>query len=230
MTLSTAQKPLTIGELAVRAGLSVETIRFYQREGLVAKPARPAAGFRVYSLDTVARLAFMHKAKGLGFTLKEIGALLALRDNPQTDAAAVRGRAAAKLAQIEKKIERFNEMRETLRELLFDCPGVGTLEECSIVKALSESPPQSTPDLSARRTQQRKSPMKTADLIIDGMHCDGCAKTVEALLAAEPGVKAATVSYGSRKAHVLFDPQTIDLSRLQKVVELAGFQVAQNSA
>ncbi len=230
MTLSTSPKALTIGELALRAGLSVETIRFYQREGLVAKPARPAEGFRVYPLDTVARLAFMHKAQGLGFTLREIGALLALRDDPQTDAAAVRGRAAAKLAQIEKKIGRLNEMRETLRELLSECPGVGTLGECSIIKALSESAPESTPELIARRTHQRKSPMKTADLIIEGMHCDGCAKTVEALLAAEPGVKAATVSYGSGKAHVLFDPQTIDLSRLEKVVELAGFQIPQNSA
>ena len=71
--------------------------------------------------------------------------------------------------------------------------------------------------------------MKTADLNIQGMHCDGCAKTVEALLAAEPGVKAATVSFASGNARVLFDPDAIDLPRLEKVVERAGFKVPQKS-
>lgn len=225
MTRSTAQKPLTIGELARRTDVSVETIRFYQREGLIAQPPRPPAGFRVYPTAVVTRLAFLHRAQQLGFTLREISALLALRDNPDTDAAAVRGRAAAKLAQIERKIERLQVTRETLRNLLSECPGAGSLGNCSIVKALSV--PVAQP--AARRAHARKLPMKTADLNIQGMHCDGCAKTVEALLAAEPGVKAATVSFGSGNARVLFDPDAIDLPRLEKVVERAGFKVPQKS-
>ena len=70
--------------------------------------------------------------------------------------------------------------------------------------------------------------MKTIDLTIHGMHCEGCAKTIEALLTTEPGVKAATVSYGSGSARVLFDPATIDLPRLVKAVERAGYRVPEN--
>ena len=69
--------------------------------------------------------------------------------------------------------------------------------------------------------------MKTIDLTIQGMHCEGCASTVEALLTAESGVKAATVSYGSSSARVLFDPASIDLPRLIKAVERAGYRVAE---
>jgi MerR family mercuric resistance operon transcriptional regulator len=129
MTPGTAQQHLTIGELAQRAGVGVETIRFYERKGLIAQPVRPAAGFRAYPQDVVARLGFVHEAKQLGFTLKEIRELLKLRDNPQTDAAAVRGRAAAKLAQIEDGINQFQRMRVTLRDLLSRCPGSGQLNK-----------------------------------------------------------------------------------------------------
>ncbi len=225
MPLGTAQKHLTIGELALRAGVGVETIRFYERKGLIAQPARPAAGFRAYPQDAVARLGFVHEAKQLGFTLKEIRDLLRLRDNPQTDAAAVRGRAAAKVAQIEDRINQFQRMRATLRHLLSQCPGSGELTECSIVEALSAS---TTRAVARRPHGTRRSPMKTIDLTIQGMHCGGCASTIEALLTAEPGVKAATVSYGSGSARVLFDPASIDLPRLVKAVERAGYRVAEN--
>ena len=224
MTLGTPRKHLTIGELARRAGVGVETIRFYERKGLVAQPVRPAAGFRAYPRDVVARLGFVHEAKQLGFTLKEIRDLLALRDNPQTDAAAVRGRTAAKLAQIEDRINQFQRMRVTLKELLSQCPGSGELSKCSIVEALSAS---TTQPAERRPHGTRRSPMKTIDLAIQGMHCEGCANTVEALLTAEPGVKAATVSYGSGSARVLFDPASIDLPRLIKAVERAGYRVAE---
>ena len=70
--------------------------------------------------------------------------------------------------------------------------------------------------------------MKTIDLTIQGMHCDGCAKTIEALLTTEPGVKAATVSCGSGNARVLFDPASIDLPRLVKAVERAGYRVPES--
>lgn len=225
MRIGTPQKHLTIGELAQRAGVGVETIRFYERKGLVAQPVRPAAGFRAYPQDVIARLGFVHEAKQLGFTLKEIRDLLRLRDNPRTDAAAVRGRAAAKLAQIEDRINQFQRMRVTLQALLSRCPGSGELNKCSIVEALSAS---TTQPAERRPHGTRTSPMKTIDLTIQGMHCDGCAKTIEALLTAEPGVKAATVSYGSGSARVMFDPASIDLPRLVKAVERAGYRVAES--
>lgn len=217
------QKSLTIGELARRTGLSVETIRFYERNAIIAQPVRPVVGYRAYLPEVVARLGFVHEAKQLGFTLKEIRDLLALRDDPQTDAAAVRGRTAAKLAQIEDKIDQFQRMRVTLQDLLSACPGSGALDRCSIVEALSVSTTQAAGHHSGTN---RRSTMKTVDLTIHGMHCEGCAKTVEALLSAESGVKAATVSYATRNARVLFDPASIDLPDLIKTVERAGFDVA----
>lgn len=216
------RKSLTIGGLARRAGLSVETIRFYERNGIIVQPARPAAGYRAYPPDVVARLGFVHEAKQLGFTLKEIGDLLTLRENPKTDAAAVRGRAAAKLAQIEDRISQFQRMRVTLQDLLSACPGRGVLDRCPIVEALSATITQS---VGRRPGANRRSAMKTVDLKIKGMHCEGCAKTVEALLKAESGVKAATVSYATKGARVLFDPAAIDLPGLIKTVERAGFDV-----
>jgi copper chaperone len=71
--------------------------------------------------------------------------------------------------------------------------------------------------------------MKTIDLTIQGMHCEGCAKTIEALLTTAPGVKAVTASYGSGSARVLFDPATIDLPHLVEAVERAGYRVTQSS-
>lgn len=226
MPLGTSRKHLTIGDLARRAGVGVETIRFYERRGLIAQPVRPAAGFRAYPQDVVARLGFVHEAKQLGFTLKEIRDLLRLRDDPQTDAAAVRGSAAAKLAQIEDRIHQYRRMRVTLQELLSQCPGRGELNSCSIVEALSTS----TTHRAERRTHgKRRSSMKTVDLTIQGMHCEGCARTIETLLTTEPGVKAATVSYGSGSARVLFDPSGIDLPRLVKAVERAGYRAARSN-
>ena len=218
---------MTIGKLAAAAGVGVETVRFYERKGLIQRPARPAGGFRVYSEEAISRLAFVREAQELGFTLREIRDLLALRANPASDCAAVRGRAAAKLAQLENRIAQSERMRATLRDLLSECPGRGELDKCSIVEALSAPAKRSHP---ARRRNRsaRRSAMKTAELTIQGMHCDGCAKTIEALLGAEPGVKAATASYASGSARVLYDPAAADLARLIHAVERAGYQVPES--
>src|SRR5207244_7019414 len=93
-------KPLTIGQVARRAGGGVETVRFYEREGLLERPARRGSGYREYGEDVVARLRFVRRAKELGFTLKEVAELLALRADPDTTCAEVRGQARAKLADV----------------------------------------------------------------------------------------------------------------------------------
>src|SRR5262245_11414989 len=97
-------KPLTIGEVARRAGVGVETVRFYEREGRLDEPARRASGYRQYGEDAVARLRFIRRAKELGFSLKEIAELLALRADPATTRADVRRRAETKVADIEAKV------------------------------------------------------------------------------------------------------------------------------
>jgi len=117
MRTSASPRRFTIGELARVAGVGVETIRFYERRGLIERPVRPPQGFRTYPRGALARLAFVREAQELGFTLREVRDLMALNAAPGTDCAAVRGRAAAKLGQIEARMARFARMRETLRAL-----------------------------------------------------------------------------------------------------------------
>jgi Hg(II)-responsive transcriptional regulator len=224
MSMAGHPKRTTIGELARRTGVSVETVRFYESKGLLAKPERPLGGIRTYPQEAVDRLSFVHEAKGMGFTLREIRDLIALRDDPQADAAAVRGRAMAKLAEVEEKVEQFERMRSALAQLLSQCPGRGALGTCPIIQALSitkASEPRSG-------TGKGRSTMKSVDLTIQGMHCEGCAKTVEALLKSEPGVKSATISYAKGLARVVFDPASVDLSALVKAVERAGYRVPES--
>jgi len=216
---------LSIGELAQAAGIGVETVRFYERRGLLERPVRPARGFRTYPRAALERVAFVRAAQELGFTLKEVRDLLALRSAPATDCAAVRGRAAAKLAQLDTRMARLSRMRGTMHALLARCPGRGALADCPIVAALCAPRPAARAKASER---SRRHAMKTEEMIIEGMHCDGCAKTVESLLTAEPGVKAASASFGSGTAKVVFDPGAIDLAALAKAVERAGYRVRSN--
>jgi DNA-binding transcriptional MerR regulator/copper chaperone CopZ len=224
MRTSASPQRLTIGELARAGGVGVETIRFYERRGLIEQPVRPPRGFRTYPRGALERLAFVREAQELGFTLREVSDLLALNAAPGTDCAAVRGRAAAKLGQLEARLARLGRMRAALSGLLARCPGRGKLAKCSIVGALSAARPAPPGGRRAQRAG-RSSTMKTAELIIAGMHCDGCARTVESLLSAEPGVKAVTASWARGNAKVVFDPAKIELAALAGAVERAGYQV-----
>jgi len=224
MRASGPQRQLTIGELARLSGLGVETIRFYERRGLLERPARPVRGFRAYPRVAIERIAFVREAQELGFTLKEVRDLLALKSAPGTDCAAVRGRAAAKLGQLDTRMARLSRMRTALHGLLARCPGRGALADCPIVAALCVPRPTVLSGRAPGRSTRRL-PMKTAELIIEGMHCDGCAKTVESLLSAEPGVKIATASFAQGSAKVVFDPAKVELAALAKAVERAGYLV-----
>src|SRR5207247_2671094 len=101
---ATKMDTLSIGQVARLAGVGVETVRFYEREGLLEEPPRRESGYRQYGEDVVARLRFIRRAKELGFTLKEIAGLLALRVDPDTTCADVRQRARTKIADVEAKI------------------------------------------------------------------------------------------------------------------------------
>ncbi len=131
-----AQKPLTIGLVARRAGVGVETVRFYERQGLIEEPPRRPSGYREYDDEVVARLRFIRRAKELGFTLKEIKELLSLRRDPSTPAADVKRRAEVKIAEIETKIRRLQKMKKALEELTSACRGHATSAECSLLHAL----------------------------------------------------------------------------------------------
>ena len=110
-------QPLTIGQLAKQAEVGVETVRFYERRGLLDEPPRRKSGYRQYAWDTVARLQFIRRAKELGFSLKEIGELLCLRVDPKTTCDEVKKQAAAKIADIDAKLQDLRKMKATLVKL-----------------------------------------------------------------------------------------------------------------
>jgi MerR family mercuric resistance operon transcriptional regulator len=129
---------LTIGEVAKAADVGIETVRFYEREGLIPEPARRQSGYRQYPPDTVRRLRFIRRAKELGFTLKEIGELLDLRVDPQRTCADVRDLAKAKMADVEAKMLDLARIQAALTDLVRTCRGKGPTSECPILDALDE--------------------------------------------------------------------------------------------
>jgi MerR family copper efflux transcriptional regulator len=130
------QTPLTIGAVARRAGVAIDTIRYYEREGLLPEPARRPSGYRSYGEDTVAQLRFIRRAKNLGFTLEEIRELLALSADRQRGVKAVKQRAQRRLAEIEARIAELERVRAGLAELIEACPGHGAPAPCPILRAL----------------------------------------------------------------------------------------------
>lgn len=130
-------KSLTRGQVARLSGLAIETVRFYEKQGLIGEPPRSEAGYRQYSEREVLQLRFIKRAKELGFSLKEIADLLELQDNPKTGMAAVRARAEAKIADIDKKIADLTKLRATLAALAKACSEKGATTECPIIEALN---------------------------------------------------------------------------------------------
>lgn len=128
----------TIGQLARSSGAGVETIRYYEREGLIAKPPRRASGYRQYSEDTLARLHFIRHAKALGFSLKDIKELLELRVTPGTTCAVIRKRAEAKIDEVRAKLEMLRQMERALVKLTAACRGRGPTSDCPILDALDK--------------------------------------------------------------------------------------------
>ena len=127
---------MKIGEVADRGGVNLQTIRYYEREGLLPQPPRLPSGYRVYAEPTVRRLRFIKRAQELGFTLAEIRDLLALRIDHDRDRSEVRAIAEAKVADIEEKIRTLSAMKEALVRLTEHCSGHGPASECPILESL----------------------------------------------------------------------------------------------
>jgi Hg(II)-responsive transcriptional regulator len=131
-------KPLTIGALAREAGVGVETVRFYERRGLLPEPERKASGYRQYAPDDVETLRFIRRAKELGFTLREIQELLSLRFDATATRYDVRKQARAKIEDIERRIADLTRMKGALADLVASCHGDGPAAGCPIITALSD--------------------------------------------------------------------------------------------
>jgi MerR family mercuric resistance operon transcriptional regulator len=127
---------LTIGELANAAGVGVETVRFYERQRLLERPSTPDRGYRRYPGETVHRIAFIRRAKALGFALAEIRDLLDLRSRRGAPCPAGRDRAIAKRNAIDEKICELQKLRSAVDVLLEVCTGRVAVDQCSIVGAL----------------------------------------------------------------------------------------------
>ena len=130
---------MTIGQLASEAGVNVETVRFYERKGLIDQPARPLEGFRRYDPQITRRIRFIREAQELGFSLVEIRQLLALRVDPRTSCLEVKDAAEAKIGSIDEKIAALETMRKALLEITSTCSGEGPTTECPILDALDRA-------------------------------------------------------------------------------------------
>ncbi len=130
------QMMMKIGAVATRADVNIQTVRYYERRGLLAKPPRTESNYRLYSEDSVRRVRFVKRAQQLGFTLKEIKDLLALRLKPTSRSSAVKERATAKIVDIEEKVRTLQRMKRALTKLTAACDGCGSTSECPILEAL----------------------------------------------------------------------------------------------
>lgn len=130
--------PLTIGALARAAGVGVETVRFYERKGLLLEPPRTAAGYRQYSATAVDRLKFIRRAQGLGFTLGEIGDLLELRVDEVAACGAVELRAREKLKSITQKLNELRRLKRALERLVGACVAREPTSDCPILEEIED--------------------------------------------------------------------------------------------
>jgi MerR family transcriptional regulator, copper efflux regulator len=129
---------MKIGELAQQAQVNIDTVRYYERQGLLPEPLRRASGYREYGAGDVRRLRFVRRAKALGFTLVEIRDLLDLSNHRDDDMASMKTTATVKLVEVEEKLAELTRIRDALNTLLASCPGHGALELCPILNALAE--------------------------------------------------------------------------------------------
>lgn len=129
-------KPLTIGVLARTANVNIETVRYYQRIGLINEPEKPAQGYRVYPESTLKRIQFIKRAQQLGFSLQEVTELLSLGDAKCAD---VRQIAEQKYQQITNQIKDLTNLKDNLGQLIESCQSDSTDQHCAIVETLSNS-------------------------------------------------------------------------------------------
>ena len=129
---------LKIGQLATATKVGVDTIRFYENEGLLAKPPRTRSGYRQYPAAAVSRLQFIVRAKELGFTLKEVSELLELRVDPTKSCADVKVLAKAKILDVQSKIADLTRIESALQTLARSCRGKGPTSECPILDAIEQ--------------------------------------------------------------------------------------------
>ena len=134
------RETLRTGEVAARAGVNIQTLRYYERRGLIPEPERRASGYREYPPDAVRVIRFIKRAQELGFTLTEVEELLRIRGDQTASCVEVRASAKAKIDDIEQKVRSLRSMKRALGILVGSCTSDGSARECPILEALDERP------------------------------------------------------------------------------------------
>jgi MerR family copper efflux transcriptional regulator len=127
---------LRIGEVAKSSHVGIETVRFYEREGLIALPKRTESGYRQYSESVIKRIQFIQHAKTLGFSLKEIGELIKLKNTRDARCKSIKATANAKITDIQEKIDALERMKMALQPLVARCKASDPISDCPILNAL----------------------------------------------------------------------------------------------
>ena len=133
------QEPVQIGALSERTGVNIETIRYYERIGLLAPPPRSPGGYRRYGMDAVRRLSFVRRLRELGFPLEDVRAMLDLAETRRTACREVRDLAVTHLDEVRGKIKDLRRMERVLREMVASCER-GVAPQCPMIEALWKSP------------------------------------------------------------------------------------------
>lgn len=132
-------RKLRIGEVAGQAQVNVQTLRYYERRGLIAEPERTSSGYRLYPRETVRLVRFIKGAQELGFTLTEIEQLLLLRDDRESSCEDVQVLATAKINTIEEKIRHLTALRKALEVLVLSCERGDDDRECPLLEAIEDA-------------------------------------------------------------------------------------------
>ncbi|MGN6670766.1 MAG: MerR family transcriptional regulator [Candidatus Nucleicultricaceae bacterium] len=143
MTGTTKNSEFTIKKTALESGVGIETIRFYERKGLIAPTYRSSAGYRFFSDQTIKQIRFIKKAQALGFSLNDIKELLSLRKDSLQARQEIYQKTIGKIELIRQKIEELKAIKHSLEELVDCCKGEGPIEECPIIQAFESHAHQS---------------------------------------------------------------------------------------
>ncbi len=140
MSRTPASSHFTIGALARQSEVAIDTIRYYEREGLLPIPQRRASGYREYDASAVERVRFIRRAKELGFSLEEIRDLLELQGDRKHGVEGIKQRASKRLDELNQRIAQLTETRDALARLVDECPGCGEPECCPILTNIQGEP------------------------------------------------------------------------------------------
>lgn len=215
---------LPIGKVAARAGVNVQTLRYYERRGILPAPKRTSSGYRAYTVETVSVIRFIKRAQELGFTLEEAEELVELRRLKGKSRSVVRKLAQNKLEAVDQKLSDLNAIRAAVAALLESCACSDGGSTCPILEALEQ--PSAIAAASARTNGEAKTmTTNTLAFSVDGMSCEGCASRIKSALARLDGVSEIHVDVAGKSVRVSSASKRLDADTVGETIRGLGYQV-----